>query len=246
MRKEDLFREIGEIDEELIEEAAEAGSRRNSLGKDALAHKKNGMRKLMDIVPVVAACFVLIWIVSSQGLMSRKSNEAETVGAGTTAAAALTEADTLEEIQHEGAESWFKDENTEEGLETAAPNETAAPEATTAASAQDPVVSGSGQSTGEVDIFQKYGEFIRNGRIYSVTDQEFSEHELGERLDVITITGMDTSSNEEHEIYAEIWLINGLEEECAIAVHYEGDDRYFGAVNWEHCPNPWNDKGTIR
>lgn len=90
----------------------------------------------------------------------------------------------------------------------------------------------------ELEIYQQYGEVAWNGARYSVRGAEVPAARLGARLGGAQAAGRDEYDQEDglRMRDVEVYAIEGLAGECAVAVRYEAGGGAFAAVNAYYRP----------
>lgn len=87
----------------------------------------------------------------------------------------------------------------------------------------------------QLEINQQYSEFVREAGTYSVQDAELTSDQIGDDLGAVLTVGVSNKMNRfTHN--ARIYIIDGIASKCAVAVKYDGDDRYFVSTNRNYTP----------
>ena len=96
----------------------------------------------------------------------------------------------------------------------------------------DPIVPDKIPDWEEIPIYERYSSFsLGKGKRYFNGGKEISSEYLGEKLCTLDFSGTDLKLNIERETTGEIYLIDGIADECALAVRYEGTEGYYISIN---------------
>ncbi len=98
----------------------------------------------------------------------------------------------------------------------------------------------------EMEIYQKYSVINTDSIEYSIRKGDISTDNIAEKLYSATAEGWENKFDGsgdfiEHIHEAEIYRINGISPECAVAVKYIGDTVYYPAVNSYYKPEALSD-----
>lgn len=74
----------------------------------------------------------------------------------------------------------------------------------------------------EKTMMQRFSECHYNGARYAVSGANCFGAQLGELLGSVTLTGYDIYTDTIHEADAQVYAINGIAQECAVAVQFQG------------------------
>lgn len=90
-------------------------------------------------------------------------------------------------------------------------------------------------------ITERYPGFSFDGKQYSVKSEALDAGDTGEKAGEVILYGYDIYEDREYTIKAELYDIEGILGECALAVRYEGTDDYYPGVNSEYVPETLGD-----
>ncbi len=98
----------------------------------------------------------------------------------------------------------------------------------------------------EQEMYQKYTVIDTDGIQYSIRKSTVEADNVAEKLQSVTAQGWEHDFDAAgdfilHTHDAEIYRINGISPECAVAVKFGGDDKYYSAVNSYYKPDILND-----
>ena len=82
----------------------------------------------------------------------------------------------------------------------------------------------------------QFMEFDLNGICYNTKDHIIEGSYIGGFLGVVTMEGQDIYEDKIHSINAEVFSINDISSECAVAVKFNGYDNYYVYINREYSP----------
>lgn len=88
----------------------------------------------------------------------------------------------------------------------------------------------------EKPIWQQFPEFERFGQPHTVRAKQLDASQVGEHLENVFLRGHDIYTDTEHEIEGQLYRIKGISDACAVALQYEGSDKFYPAVNREYTP----------
>lgn len=88
-------------------------------------------------------------------------------------------------------------------------------------------------------ITEKFPLININGNEYGVANTVVPSDRLGARISSLTAIGKDVYTESEYACNAEIYEIKGISSECAAAVKYDGDEKYYV------CRNSYYKPGTL-
>ena len=88
----------------------------------------------------------------------------------------------------------------------------------------------------EMTNTEKFPTVKINGTEYSVANRPIPYDKIGNSITKLTVLGRDEYTNSEYAANAEIYEIKGISPECAAAVKYEGDGKYFVCRNANYKP----------
>ncbi len=85
----------------------------------------------------------------------------------------------------------------------------------------------------DIPIYQRFSNFkTDSGRYYYLKDgTEIAAENSGEKLYTLNFKATDLKLNIERETTGDVYLIDGIAEECALAVRFEGTEEYYISVN---------------
>lgn len=75
-----------------------------------------------------------------------------------------------------------------------------------------------------------------NGTEYSVANRQIPSDKIGNSITKLTVLGKDEYTNSEYAANVEIYEIKGISTECAAAVKYDADGKYFVCCNAHYKP----------
>ena len=82
----------------------------------------------------------------------------------------------------------------------------------------------------------QFMEFELNGIGYNTKDHIIEGSYIGGFLGAVTMEGQDIYEDKIHSINAEVFSINGISTNCAVAVKFNGYDNYYVYINREYNP----------
>lgn len=82
----------------------------------------------------------------------------------------------------------------------------------------------------------QFMEFDMNGIGYNTKDHIIEGSYIGGFLGTVTMEGQDVYEDKIHSINAEVISINGISNNCAVAVKFNGYDNYYVYINREYSP----------
>ncbi|MBR5513876.1 MAG: hypothetical protein IKV85_07835 [Ruminococcus sp.] len=82
----------------------------------------------------------------------------------------------------------------------------------------------------------QFMEFDLNGIAYSTREHSIEGNHIGGILGTVTMEGQDVYEDKIHSINAEVFSINGISTNCAVAVKFNGYDSYYVYTN--RCYSP--------
>lgn len=88
----------------------------------------------------------------------------------------------------------------------------------------------------EMTNTEKFPTVKINGTEYSVANRPIPSDKIGNSITRLTVLGRDEYTNSEYAANAEIYEIKGISAECAAAVKYEGDGKYYVCRNSRYKP----------
>ncbi|MBQ8753099.1 MAG: hypothetical protein IJZ13_08360, partial [Clostridia bacterium] len=88
----------------------------------------------------------------------------------------------------------------------------------------------------EMTITQQFSEATYQGNRYSIHNAAVPKDKVGRQLGTDTVSGFDIYTDTTHTIGVTLFAINGIAEECAVAVQYEGVTGYYPAVHSRYKP----------
>ena len=88
----------------------------------------------------------------------------------------------------------------------------------------------------EMTNTEKFPTVKINGTEYSVANRPIPSDKIGNSITKLTVLGRDEYTNSEYAAGVEIYEIKGISPECAAAVKYEGDGKYFVCRNANYKP----------
>lgn len=83
---------------------------------------------------------------------------------------------------------------------------------------------------------EKFPTVKINGTEYSVANRPIPSDKIGNSITKLTVLGRDEYTNSEYAANAEIYEIRGISGECAAAVKYGGDEKYYICRNSAYKP----------
>lgn len=83
----------------------------------------------------------------------------------------------------------------------------------------------------------QFMEFTFNGIIYGTRDSEIDSYYIGNPFGAVTMTGEDVYEDKTYTINAEIFNINGIASDCAVAVKFNGYENCYVYTNGNYHPN---------
>lgn len=88
----------------------------------------------------------------------------------------------------------------------------------------------------EMTSAEKFCTVKVNGTDYSAANRPIPSDKIGNSITRLTVLGKDVYTNSEYAANAEIYEIKGISSECAAAVKYEGDGKYYVCRNSHYKP----------
>ncbi len=88
----------------------------------------------------------------------------------------------------------------------------------------------------EMTISQQFGEVEFNSARYHSQTTEIGGGRVGRALGSASLSGQDIYTNKIHTAAADIFEINGLSADCAVALMFEGREDYYVYVNHYYTP----------
>lgn len=88
----------------------------------------------------------------------------------------------------------------------------------------------------EMTSAEKFRTVKVNGTDYSAANRPIPSDKIGNSITRLTVLGKDVYTNSEYAANADIYEIKGISSECAAAVKYEGDGKYFVCRNAHYKP----------
>ena len=88
----------------------------------------------------------------------------------------------------------------------------------------------------EMTNTEKFPTVKINGTEYSVANRPIPSDKTGNSITRLTVLGRDEYTNSEYAANVEIYEIKGISSECAAAVKYEGDGKYYVCRNSRYKP----------
>ncbi len=82
----------------------------------------------------------------------------------------------------------------------------------------------------------QFMEFDLNGIGYNTKDHIIEDYHIGDILGTVTMEGQDVYEDKIHNINSEVFSINDISSECAVAVKFDGYDNYYVYINREYSP----------
>ena len=82
----------------------------------------------------------------------------------------------------------------------------------------------------------QFMEFDLNGIAYSTMEHSIEGNHIGGILGTVTMEGQDVYEDKIHSINAKVFSINGISNNCAVAVKFNGYDNYYVYINREYSP----------
>lgn len=87
----------------------------------------------------------------------------------------------------------------------------------------------------QLEINQQYSEFVRDVGTYSVQEVELTSEQVEDDLGSVLAVGVSNQMNR-FTHGARIFKIAGIASKCAVAIRYDGDERYFVSTNRDYTP----------
>ena len=88
----------------------------------------------------------------------------------------------------------------------------------------------------EMTNTEKFPTVKINGTEYSAANRPVPSDKIGNSITRLTVLGRDEYTNSEYAANVEIYEIKGISSECAAAVKYEGDGKYYVCRNSHYKP----------
>ena len=88
----------------------------------------------------------------------------------------------------------------------------------------------------EMTSAEKFRTVKVNGTDYSAANRPIPSDKIGNSITRLTVLGKDVYTNSEYAANADIYEIKGISSECAAAVKYEGDGKYYVCRNSHYKP----------
>ena len=82
----------------------------------------------------------------------------------------------------------------------------------------------------------QFMEFDLNGIYYNTKNHIIEGYHIGDTLGTVTMEGQDVYEDKIHSINAEVFSINGISNNCAVAVKFNGYDNYYVYINRDYSP----------
>lgn len=89
----------------------------------------------------------------------------------------------------------------------------------------------------ERTIQTQFRELNLNGIIYSTKDHSIESYHIGNILGAVTMQGDDIYEDKLHSINAEVFSISDISSNCAVAVKFNGHDKYYVYTNRDYFPS---------
>lgn len=83
---------------------------------------------------------------------------------------------------------------------------------------------------------EKFREITVNGKEYYAVNTYVAADKVGQKVTKLTVLGKDVYTNSEYAAGAEIYEIKNISSECAAAVKYDGDEKYYVCRNAYYKP----------
>ncbi len=230
MKYEHTFRAFGEVDEALVEDAAPT--------------RKAAPRTMLKRWGALAACLLLSASVGFGAWRMRETapnpdtseeESTDTVTTTTTTASTKLQSENATEGTHQNAGAV----TTEPALETGDGN-------ASTPTTRFPTSIVGGRTTvelgylvprwEEMTITRQFSEATYQDNRYSIHNAALPADKVGRRLGTDTASGFDIYTDTTHTIGVTLFAIDGIAEECAVAVQYEGIEGYYPAVHSWYRP----------
>lgn len=88
----------------------------------------------------------------------------------------------------------------------------------------------------EKTVAEKFREITVNGKEYYAVNTYVAADKVGQKVTKLTVLGKDVYTNSEYAAGAEIYEIKNISSECAAAVKYDGDEKYYVCRNAYYKP----------
>lgn len=88
----------------------------------------------------------------------------------------------------------------------------------------------------EKTISEQFVEFTVNDAVYVTRCAEIDNADVGEKLCDVVVTGFDDYADEVRYADAEVYRINGISEECAVSVRFQGYDTGYVYTSRSYLP----------
>lgn len=214
MTGREILTALTDIDEEYIEEAAK---------------KHKSKKNIIIRFSAMAACLAL-------------------AASGTFAAFRATHDNAKNSIKNETLDYAFSDENADDSADDAAEgyadkNGGGKTDGTkTNGAAKGNSASSSEKSIAyvkrwdEKTVAEKFREITVSGKEYYAVNTYVAADKVGKKVTKLTVLGKDVYTNSEYAAGAEIYEIKNISSECAAAVKYDGDEKYYVCRNAYYKP----------
>lgn len=83
---------------------------------------------------------------------------------------------------------------------------------------------------------QKYGELQINEKTYSTQIYEIAYENIAEFVTATQLTGYDIHEDKNYTVDAEVYSIKNINEECALAVRFSGEEKFYVYINVWYTP----------
>ena len=158
---------------------------------------------------------------------------------GTFAAFRATHDNAKKSIKNETLDYAFSDENADDAADNAAEdyadkNGSGNKTDGTASSANNNCVRV--KKWDEKTVAEKFREITVNGKEYYAVNTYVAADKVGKKVTKLTVLGKDVYTNSEYAAGAEIYEIKNISSECAAAVKYDGDEKYYVCRNSYYKP----------
>lgn len=90
-------------------------------------------------------------------------------------------------------------------------------------------------------ITEQFPGVTFQGDEYSVKNELLGAEEIGDKAADLVVTGYDIYEEKQYTMNAELFYINGINGDCALAVKYEGTEEYYPCVNSGYVPETLGD-----
>lgn len=89
----------------------------------------------------------------------------------------------------------------------------------------------------ELSVSEKYIFMNFNGKLYDSRIAKLQPGQIGDSLGKTEIYGIDFYTEEKHYINGDVYTLDGISENCALAVKIEGEEDFFAYVNSYYKPD---------